>query len=358
MMTTSGNSITSSYYYYCPPVQPEASSMPYQSIKSSSSYNDTEEIASFLLSLKHRSVTPEPSVAGEQSVSPLSTSTHHSATSASTTISASPFDRSSPKRVQQRQQQQQFVDKTPALMMAELKQQREQQLAMSAEDINVEDLMGDTKLVLKKDRDLVPDSLFLAMSQMRPCQLTQADRVGCYKSRELGFTGMSCIHCGGQPGFGRYYPNSVRSLAQTTTSQTILKHVGNKCRFVPPQIRNAVNELQRQQAAREGMSSGRPRYGSRKIFFQRVWARLHGGPLPEEDEAEAASAGKTSLAEDDASNQTPPLDSENPSRDNSPVSSDDEDFAEPSRQPSSLISKRKGGFLPTQKNKRPRTLSN
>jgi hypothetical protein len=127
-----------------------------------------------------------------------------------------------------------------------------------------------------KDRDLVPDALFVAMAQMKQCKLTQADRVGCYKTREIGFTGMCCKHCGGQPGFGRYYPNSVRSLAQTTTSQTILKHVGGKCRFCPPHVRQALLELQRQQAAKEGIAAGRPRYGSRKIFFQRVWARLHG----------------------------------------------------------------------------------
>lgn len=85
-------------------------------------------------------------------------------------------------------------------------------------------------------------------------------------------------HCGGQPGFGRYFPNSVRSLAQTTTSQTILKHIGGKCRFCPPHIRKAVLELQRQQAHKEHLSTGRPRYGSRKIFFQRMWARIHGPP--------------------------------------------------------------------------------
>ena len=275
---------------------------------------------------------------------------------------------SHPSPLRDDQQQQPFVDKTPALLMAE-QQQQEQQQQLSMEDIDVEALMGDSKLVLTKDRDLVPDSLFVAMAQMRPCELTQADRVGCYKSRELGFVGMSCIHCGGQPGFGRYYPNSVRSLAQTTTSQTILKHVGSKCRFCPAHIRNAVNELLRQQAAREGMSSGRPRYGSRKIFFQRVWARLHGGPLPEEDEQSSPKGSTDSLA-DDASNQTPSdLDSESNSRDSSPATWDDEDFEQHPRS-SKLVNKRKAGLLPTQKNlkrsldtseekaKRPRVLSN
>ena len=51
------------------------------------------------------------------------------------------------------------------------------------------------------------------------------------------------------------------------------------------------------------MSSGRPRYGSRKIFFQRIWARLHGkrAPIFEDDEAkhvEDSSLATASDAED------------------------------------------------------------
>lgn len=329
---------SATYSYPIHPAQSQPQdNMPHQkkyNRSSASSENDTEEIASFLLSLKHRSVTPEPSLAGD------------SAPSMSTSSSVSNnFSHPSPLRdddPQQEQQQQTFVDKTPALMMVEqMQHQQEQTSSVNMEDFDVEALMGVGTLVLKKDRDLVPDSLFLAMSQMKPCELTQADRVGCYKSRELGFVGMACVHCAGQPGFGRYYPNSVRSLAQTTTSQTILKHVGSKCRFCPAHIRDAVNELQRQQAAREGMSSGRPRYGSRKIFFQRVWARLRGGELPEED--------------DDASNQSPPdLSSEANSRQSSPATSDDEDFSQNSS--SKIANKRKLGLLPTQKNLMKRSL--
>lgn len=167
-------------------------------------------------------------------------------------------------------------------------------------------------LVVPKDRDLIPDALFVALGQMKPTRLQQSDRVGCYKTRQLGFLGMCCKHCGGQPGFGRYFPNSVRSLAQTTTSQTILKHIGGKCRLCPPSVRKAVLELQRQQAHKDHLTSGRPRYGSRKIFFQRMWARLHGqsadGQSPvvvesdvspetaraEAKEAAALESGKTS----------------------------------------------------------------
>eukprot|EP00551_Chaetoceros_affinis_P010027 CAMPEP_0203668758 /NCGR_PEP_ID=MMETSP0090-20130426/5309_1 /ASSEMBLY_ACC=CAM_ASM_001088 /TAXON_ID=426623 /ORGANISM="Chaetoceros affinis, Strain CCMP159" /LENGTH=900 /DNA_ID=CAMNT_0050533281 /DNA_START=173 /DNA_END=2875 /DNA_ORIENTATION=+ len=152
----------------------------------------------------------------------------------------------------------------------------------------IQQLMGDTKLVEMKDKDLVPDYLFLAMAQMKPCHLTDADRVGCYKEREVGFLGMSCKHCGGQPGFGKYFPATVRSLAQTTTSQTIVKHIAVKCRLCPPEVRLAVLALQMEQANKDravkdangSAFESRPRYGSRKIFFNRLWGRLHGGDVP------------------------------------------------------------------------------
>eukprot|EP00980_Cylindrotheca_fusiformis_P019341 scaffold6638_cov127-Cylindrotheca_fusiformis.AAC.25 len=201
-----------------------------------------------------------------------------------------------------------LLDRERALLAAE---RAPALLEESVTEHSWEKLLDGSELVLPKDRDLVPDALFVAMSQMKPCKLTQADRVGCYKSREIGFVGMCCKHCGGQPGFGRYYPNSVRSLAQTTTSQTILKHIGGKCRFCPPHVRQAVLELQRHQAAKEGMSSGRPRYGSRKIFFQRMWARLHGGKAGAEDdvsdsegEGNSAATGVESCTELESGNES------------------------------------------------------
>ncbi len=47
-------------------------------------------------------------------------------------------------------------------------------------------------LVVAKDRDLIPDALFVALGQMKACRLQQCDRVGCYKTRALGFLGMTC----------------------------------------------------------------------------------------------------------------------------------------------------------------------
>jgi hypothetical protein len=190
-----------------------------------------EEVASFLLSLKHnhRSITPEPGSSwSEKSVSsPL-------------------IDYHQPP------------------------------VPQNTSSIPLEKLLhkSNSMLVSLQDADLVPDALFLAMAQMIPTRMTFQDRVGCYKSRNVGYLGMCCKHCGGQPGFGRYFPNSVRSLAQTTTSQTILKHIGSKCRHCPEELKRVVAQLLRLQEQREA-DSGRPRYGSRKVFFQRVWDRLH-----------------------------------------------------------------------------------
>lgn len=233
------------------------------------STEEAQEVASFLLQLKHRPGDPEGQLHDEAERRLLiQQATQAAQLRAAAAVSAGYPSMSTvyglPTVVADYTQS--LIDRPPPTLLDE----------PAISDFSWESLLGDSKLVLMKDRDLVPDALFVAMAQMKPCKLTQADRVGCYKSRELGFTGMCCKHCGGQPGFGRYYPNSVRSLAQTTTSQTILKHIGNKCRFCPPSVRQAVLELQRQQTAKEGLAAGRPRYGSRKIFFQRMWARLHG----------------------------------------------------------------------------------
>ena len=274
---------------------------------------DAQEVAGFLLSLKNqRSVSPEPNDTPEETTTDAVAEVETAAAAAD--AAAAPASESGvitgyagPPPVMAA-----FVPVAPYVSpvyayqasmplppaASSSKKKKKNKATVDIADISMEDFQEfdlskfvdpENNLVQMKDRGLVPDALFVAMLQMKSCQLTQADRVGCYKSRDLGFIGMCCKHCNGQPGFGRYFPNSVRSLAQTTTSQTILKHIASKCRFCPPNVREAVVELQRQQTLKEaataagvaGLSTenGRPRYGSRKIFFHRVWSRLHAGTL-------------------------------------------------------------------------------
>ena len=143
--------------------------------------------------------------------------------------------------------------------------------------------VGESELVDGNDRTYIPDYIFLSIAQLKPCFVTPLDRIGTYKSRQIGFKGMCCKHCGGEPGFGRYFPETLRSLSQTTTSQTIVKHIAYKCRKAPKEIRNSVRALKELQEQKDELAKQyqrsrfeeRPKYGSRKVFFQRLWGRLH-----------------------------------------------------------------------------------
>jgi len=233
----------------------------------SSMTNEDQRCVSFLMTLKNRSVTPEP----------LDDSTEENDHDQETDNGSS-RSRTPPLKAEYNGGLSEDYD--------------------AHEDISgaLEVIVSESSLVKMSDRDLVPDALFVAMAQMKPCEFEEEDRVGCYKARELGFVGMSCKHCGGQPGFGKYFPATVRSLAQTTTSQTILKHVGAKCKKCPDPIRKAVQSLQLKD--NEQLAQGeRPRYGSRKIFFQRVWGRLHNQPIPDiPDSVKRASQGRAKIA--------------------------------------------------------------
>jgi hypothetical protein len=87
-------------------------------------------------------------------------------------------------------------------------------------------LLHESKLVTQNDYGLVPDCMFLAYAQLISCRLEGKDQVGSYRERPIGFVGLCCRHCYDKnvgPGYGgRYFPDSIRSLAQTTTTKTVV----------------------------------------------------------------------------------------------------------------------------------------
>lgn len=145
-------------------------------------------------------------------------------------------------------------------------------------------------LVFENDRSLISDYLFLTLEQMAPCTLMEADRVGCYKTRKVGFPGLACKHCVGQAGCGRYFPASEASLSQTTTSQTIMNHVRN-CRRCPNEIRENLEIMKRNRMGPDGKRADKPKHGGRKVFFHRLWCRIQGLTI-EESKHEAKEAKK------------------------------------------------------------------
>jgi len=136
-------------------------------------------------------------------------------------------------------------------------------------------------LVEPDDINLISDYLYLTLEQMQPCLLMDADKVGCYKSRRVGFPGLACKHCVGQAGCGRYFPASEASLSQTTTSQTIMNHVRN-CRRCPIEIRENLELMKRARMGPEGKKADKPKHGGRKVFFRRLWCRMQRLPMDDE----------------------------------------------------------------------------
>jgi hypothetical protein len=132
-------------------------------------------------------------------------------------------------------------------------------------------------LLLPEDKPLISDYLYLALEQMSPCVLMEADRVGYYKTRKVGFAGLACKHCVGQASCGRYFPASEASVSQTTT-KAIMNHVRN-CRRCPIEIRENLEIMKRALMGPDGKRADKPKHGGRKAFFHRLWCRVQGIPM-------------------------------------------------------------------------------
>jgi len=127
-------------------------------------------------------------------------------------------------------------------------------------------------VVEAEDKEMVTGYLFLLMDQMQTCRFTEEDRTGGrskIKNNSVGFPGMQCKHCLGKAGFGRYFPASVNALALANSDRNINNHI-QKCRRCPQQVKAELTRLSKDQ------SQGKNRRGLRKLFFGRVWERMHG----------------------------------------------------------------------------------
>jgi hypothetical protein len=125
-------------------------------------------------------------------------------------------------------------------------------------------------LVLPEDVDMIPPYVYFLMRQAEGCRFTEADRFVARSKGPVGYPGFQCRHCTGHAGLGKYFPVSAKSLSTNSTSQNIHAHL-LKCRKCPDQVKDRLVQLK--------VDKGRsPRLepGWRKIFFDKVWSRLHG----------------------------------------------------------------------------------
>jgi len=135
------------------------------------------------------------------------------------------------------------------------------------------------KLVLDEDHLLLTDYFFYLMKQLRLVRFTENDRKTRGGKREkikIGYGGLQCIHCADLPMSRKFFWSNVDRLANSFAE--IPGHV-LKCRRCPQANKDALMRLK--QGHPEQMSK-LPR-GSQKIFFRRMWRRLHEGDPQSDD---------------------------------------------------------------------------
>ena len=134
------------------------------------------------------------------------------------------------------------------------------------------DNFGKQPLVMPEDRPTIAEFLFLVMEQLRPCRFTDADR-NKRRSKNVGSIGVECKHCAGKIDGRKFFWSSVSAAESNFVS--VHSHALS-CKYIPEPMKV---ELTRLKALRREQTS-RLKTGSQKAFFTRVWARLHGTPVP------------------------------------------------------------------------------
>jgi hypothetical protein len=124
-------------------------------------------------------------------------------------------------------------------------------------------------LVNEADKNIASEYLFLLLSQMEPCTYSDEDRTmnRSKNKNDIGYPGLQCIHCHGKSGVGRYFPVSREYFCLSNSDRNMFNHL-TKCRKCPETIKMRLTQLDKTRKREK------PR-GTRKVFFTRVWNRLH-----------------------------------------------------------------------------------
>jgi hypothetical protein len=144
------------------------------------------------------------------------------------------------------------------------------------DEASVEEYKEGTKLTDKDpivyagDTSMVPPYVYFLMRQVETCHFTEADRFVARSKGPVGYPGFECRHCAGHAGLGKYFPVSSKSLSTNSTSQNIHAHL-LKCRKCPIYTKEKLASLKDEKGRTPRLEPG-----WRKIFFDKVWSRLHG----------------------------------------------------------------------------------
>jgi hypothetical protein len=124
-------------------------------------------------------------------------------------------------------------------------------------------------IVYPEDMEMIPPYVYFLMRQVEPCLFTEADRFVARSKGPVGYPGFQCRHCNGHAGLGKYFPVSSKSLSTNSTSQNIHAHL-LKCRKCPDVTKDRLVQLKIEKSRAPRLEPG-----WRKVFFDKVWTRLH-----------------------------------------------------------------------------------
>eukprot|EP00977_Amphora_coffeiformis_P010630 scaffold2501_cov174-Amphora_coffeaeformis.AAC.26 len=161
---------------------------------------------------------------------------------------------------------------------------------MSGLDTDGTMLPVESQLVIDEDRLLLTDYFYYLFKQLRLCRFTETDRKtrgGKRQTIKIGYGGLQCVHCAGQPNPRKFFWANVDRIANSFAEMP--SHI-LKCRHCPVATRDALLTLKETHA--EQMTS-LPR-GSQKVFLRRMWRRLHKNDP--KDDATSEPARSTSAA--------------------------------------------------------------
>lgn len=145
-----------------------------------------------------------------------------------------------------------------------------QEAKTSSEDVGNDASAPSTgHVVFPEDMEMIPTYVYFLMRQVEPCRFTEADRFVARSKGPVGYPGFQCRHCQGHAGLGKYFPVSAKSLSTNSTSQNIHAHI-LKCRKTPIAVKDRLLQLKVEKGR-----SPRLEPGWRKVFFDKVWGRLH-----------------------------------------------------------------------------------
>jgi hypothetical protein len=158
-----------------------------------------------------------------------------------------------------------------------------------AETVKWPDALADNDWVSTQDIGVTMDSVLLSIAQFKVCALTQDDRIGRYMQQEIGYTGLCCKHCFGQPGYGRYFPSTLPSFVSSFPG-TAVKHIADDCSSCPKWIKHVVCETER---IGQRSQIRQPDHHGSKGLFQKIWEMLRSTKpedIPTHDDEKKAHA--------------------------------------------------------------------